>query len=77
MFVGFGAFNFPFGCLVATLSEAMRQDESSTDEEKAQDSIGFDRELEDLIRFGQMFELAFVPYLSCIPMRANSAANLC
>jgi len=36
---------------------------SPTDEEKAQDSIGLDLELKDLVRFGQMFELAFIPNL--------------
>ena len=41
----------------------MRQDQSPTDEEKAQDSIGLDLELKDLVRFGQMFELAFIPNL--------------
>ena len=38
----------------------MPQDQSPTDEEKAQDSIGLDLELKDLVRFGQMFELAFI-----------------
>lgn len=41
----------------------MRQDQSPTDEEKAQDSIGLDLELKDLVRFGHMFELAFIPNL--------------
>ena len=41
----------------------MGQDQSPTDEEKAQDSIGLDLELKDLVRFGQMFELAFIPDL--------------
>ena len=39
----------------------MRQNESPTDEEEAQDAISVDFKLENLIRFGQMFELAFVP----------------
>jgi hypothetical protein len=39
----------------------MRQDESPTDEEEAQDTVGFDFKLEYLISLGQMFELAFVP----------------
>ena len=45
----------------------MRQNESPTDEEEAQDTVGFDFELEDLIRFGQMFERAFVPNVPRIP----------
>ena len=45
----------------------MRQDESSTDEEEAQDTVGFDFELKYLICFGQMFELAFVPNFPRIP----------
>ena len=38
----------------------MRQNESPIDEEEAQDTVGVDFKLENLIRFGQMFELAFV-----------------
>ncbi len=45
----------------------MRQDESPTDEEEAEDAVGFDFELKYLIRFGQMFELAFVPNFPRIP----------
>jgi hypothetical protein len=62
---------------VAGLPESMRQDQSPTDEEKARDSIGLDLELKDLVRFGQMFELAFIPNLPCVSMRANSVANFC
>jgi len=41
----------------------MRQDQSLPDEEKAQDSIGLDLELKDLVRFCQMFELVSIPNL--------------
>ncbi|MEK7763972.1 MAG: hypothetical protein AAB433_20565 [Nitrospirota bacterium] len=60
---GFGSVDFSFGCFVAGLPESMRQDQSPTDEEKTQDSIGLDLALKDLVRFGQMLELAFIPYL--------------
>jgi hypothetical protein len=59
----FGSVDFSFGGFVAGLPESMRQDQSPTDEEKAQDSIGLDLELKELVRFGQMFELAFIPNL--------------
>jgi hypothetical protein len=74
---GFGSVDFSFGSLVAGLPESMRQDQSPTDKEKAQDSIGLDLELKDLVRFGQMFELAFIPNLPGVSHRANSAANFC
>jgi hypothetical protein len=74
---GFGSVDFSFRSFVAGLPESMRQDQSPTDEEKAQDSIGLDLELKDLVRFGQMFELAFIPNFPVSPMRANSAANFC
>src|SRR5437016_10610972 len=50
----FGSVDFSFGSFVAGLPESMRQDQSPTDEEKAQDSIGLDLELKDLVRVGQM-----------------------
>jgi hypothetical protein len=74
---GFGSGDFSFGRFVAGLPESMRQDQAPTDEEKAQDSIGLDLELKNLVRFGQMFELAFIPNLPRVSHRANSAANLC
>jgi hypothetical protein len=60
-FVGFGSVDFPFWRLVAGLPESMRENQSSPDEKETQDSIGFDLEFEDLIRFGQMLELSLVP----------------
>ena len=45
----------------------MGHDESPTDEEEAQDTVGVDFELEDLIRFGHMLERAFVPNFPRIP----------
>ena len=60
---GFGSVDFSLGSVVAGFLESMRQDQSPTDEEKAQDSIGLDLELKDLVRFGQMFELVFIPNL--------------
>ena len=67
MLIGFSAFNFACGCCVTALSKLMREDESPTDEEEAEDAISFDFELEDLIRFSHMFELAFVPNFPRIP----------
>jgi hypothetical protein len=73
----FGSVDFSFGSFVAGLPESMRQDQSPTDEEKAQDSIGLDLELKDLVRFGQMFELAFIPNLPLISHARKRAAHFC
>jgi hypothetical protein len=51
----FGSVDFSFGSFVAGLPESMRQDQSPTDEEKTQDSIGLDFKLKDLVHFGQWF----------------------
>lgn len=77
MLIGFSAFKFACGCCVTALPKLVRQDESPTDEEEAEDTVGFDFELEDLIRFSQMFERAFVPIFPLSPIRAKSAANFC
>ena len=74
---GFGSGDFSFGSFVAGLPESMRDDQSSTNEKEAQDSIGLDLELKDLVRFGQMFELAFILNLPPVSHGANSAANFC
>jgi hypothetical protein len=73
---GFGSVDFSFRRFVAGLPESMRQDQSSTDEEKAQDSIGLDLELKDLVRFGQMFELAFIPNLPRISHAGKQSRKL-
>jgi hypothetical protein len=67
MLIGFSAFKFACGCFVTALPKLVRQDESPTDEEDAQDAVGFDFELEYLIRFSHMFERAFVPNVPRIP----------
>jgi hypothetical protein len=54
----------------------MRQDQSPTDEEEAQDSIGLDFKLKDLFRFSQMFELAFIPNLPRIPHARKQRGKL-
>jgi len=51
---GFGSVDFSLGSVVTGFLESMRQDQSPTDEEKAQDSIGLDFELKDLVRFGHL-----------------------
>jgi hypothetical protein len=55
----------------------MREDESPTDKEEAEDAVSFDFELKYLIRFSHMFERAFVPNVPRIPLRTKSAANFC
>jgi hypothetical protein len=60
---GFGSVYFSFGSFIAGLPESMRDDQSSANEKEAQDSIGLDLELKDLVRFGQMLELALIPDL--------------
>ena len=71
MLMGFSAFNFAWGCFVTTLPKPMRHDESPTDEEEAEDPVGVDVELEELIRFGHMVERAVVPNVPCIPYRRD------
>jgi hypothetical protein len=65
--VCFGSVDFSFGRFVAGFLKSMRQNQASTDEEKTQDSIGLDLELKDLVCFGQVLELALIPYLSHVP----------
>ena len=64
LLVHFSSFDFTFGRFVTSLPESVRQDESSSDKEEAQDAIGLDFELEDLIRLDQMLELALIPDLA-------------
>lgn len=54
----------------------MRQNESPPYEEKAQDAIGFDLELKDLICFGQMLKLAFILDLPHIPHTHEQGCKL-
>lgn len=64
LLVHFCSVDFTFGRFVTRFSESVRQDKSSSDKEEAQDAIGIDFELEDLVRLGQMLELTLVPDLA-------------
>jgi len=73
---GFGSVDFSFGRLLAGLPESMREDQSPTDEEKAQDSIGLNLGLKDLVRFSQMFELTFIPNLPRVSPTRKQGSKL-
>jgi len=76
LLVRFSSLDFTFGRFVTSFPESVRQDESPSDKEEAQDAIGLDFELEDLIRLGQMLELALIPDLAGVAHASKQRGKL-
>lgn len=73
--VGFRPVNFSLRSLISCLAKPVSQNQPPAHKEKAEDSVGLDFKLKDLIRFGKVLELSLIPDFSRVAHAAKEGGE--